>query len=69
MQVSVLHTMLVSNGDSVNEYVDHWGAKRLTSYCIRRFRSGIIAFKDLYRRTKCEHIQYNCTALGYVFLM
>ena len=45
-QVSLLHSMLLCNGDHVNEYVDHWGAKRLTSYCIRRFRSGIATFKD-----------------------
>ena len=38
--------MTIANADSVNEYVDHWGCKRLTSYCIRRFRSGIATVKD-----------------------
>ena len=46
VQVALVHGYLAPTSDKVSQYVDQWGAKRLTSLCVRRFRSGIFAFRD-----------------------
>ena len=45
-QVSRLHSMLTTKQDMVTIYVDQWGCKRLTSFCLRRFRTGQTNFRD-----------------------
>ena len=46
LQVKQIHQMLTATPSIVNQYVDDWGCKRLTSWCIRRFRTGQGNFRD-----------------------
>ena len=48
VEVQQLHTLMLSQVDLVDVYVDQWGCKRLTSFVLRRFRSGIMKFRDLW---------------------
>ena len=45
-QVKEIHTMLVSKVDNINMVVDEWGTKRLVSYCLRAYRTGVLNFRD-----------------------
>ena len=46
LKVKILHSLLLPEIDNVIQYVDAWGAKRLCSLAIRRFRAGIKNFRD-----------------------
>ncbi|CAE7715359.1 unnamed protein product [Symbiodinium sp. CCMP2592] len=45
-EVKRIHDLLTAKPDVVSQYVDDWGAKRLTSWAIRRFRTGQTNFRD-----------------------
>ena len=45
-EVKEIHRLLNPKPDAVNIYVDEWGTKRLTSWAIRRFRTGQDSFRD-----------------------
>ena len=46
LKVKKLHSMFLKEPDVVDMCVDHWGVKRLVSLAVRRYRSGINAFRD-----------------------
>ena len=47
-KVKELHRLLSPRVDNVTVYVDEWGCKRLTSFCLRRFRTGMFNFRDIW---------------------
>ena len=47
-EVQQLHTLMLQQVDLVDVCVDQWGCKRLTSFVLRRFRSGIMKFRDFW---------------------
>ena len=51
MQVKEAYSLLVTKPDMVAMCVDEWGCKRLTSYCLRRYRSGATSFRDPLQHT------------------
>ena len=46
-QVKEVHIMLAARVDSISMVVDEWGTKRLVSYCLRAYRTGMVSFRDL----------------------
>ena len=51
----MLHRLMLPEVDVVDIYVDQWGCKRLTSFVLRRFRSGILKFRDSCRDISHTH--------------
>ena len=45
-KVRRLHSLLTSKPCIINQFIDDWGCKRLTSLAIRRFRTGQTNFRD-----------------------
>ena len=45
-EVASIHTKLAPNSKLVTQYLDAWGCKRLTSLCLRRYRTGMTNFRD-----------------------
>ena len=60
-KVKEVHRLLNPRMDSVTAYVDEWGCKRLTSFCLRRFRTGMFNFRDSWHVCCYNIMFFTCT--------
>lgn len=45
-QVQEVYRLLVQKPDTVCQYTDEWGCKRFVSFLVRRYRTGMVVFRD-----------------------